>query len=150
MQKSAPTMLKSILRWFLLICMYIIVNEVLKKTMKFLFIKKSEVLFFSPIPLFLDVYTVSISNRKMSFGNFESSANLIWYIVLVIWKLLRCHYTRSRKIKKAFFGHLRLSEEYKYLRTSIPNPLFRSFWKVKQLNKTGSSRDTENYAILSL
>ena len=57
---------------------------------------------------------------------------------------------REKKQKNSFFGHFRLSEAYKYLRTFIVNPFLLSFWGINQFFTTGSSRDTENHAILSL
>ena len=99
---------------------------------------------FSPFPLILDVYIALNTNRQVgSFGHFEWSANLIWYIVLVAWKILKFHHIRSNKNKEnAFFWHFRLSQVYAYLRKPIVKQVLRSFLGVKQLSTTSDSRYT--------
>ena len=95
--------------------------------------KKKWNIYFSPLPLVLDAYIMSNTNRKMGLScHFERWANLIWYIILVIWKLLKFHHIKSPPIPQEKRNFL-LFEEYRYLTTSAVNAFFWSFWAVNQL-----------------
>ena len=92
-------------------------------------------------------------------GHFEKSTNLIWYIVLMIRKLLKSHKVWKKKQQKKqpenkaktiFFGYFQLSQGFANLRTPKVNPFLQSFWGVNQLYTTGGSPDMENHPILSL
>lgn len=73
-------------------------------------------------------------------------ANLIWYIILVLWKLLKFYHTRPKKKtrEKVIFGHFRLSKGHTLLGTLIVNQFLLLFWEVNQLSTASGWQDMES------